>query len=479
MLLPAPIDLKEWFNDSVEDYLSIAPTSTSPQPVHVLNGFFHNALTGRRSARTAIDAVATRGGKWAKSAGDLRGRSVALPRSDHELARVRRALAGLVATDRAVFVTNASFQLAHLGLVTSDSTHFRLGALAAKLALGPGQAKDELRGVVARLREPQPNPHWAVEAVLAEPDSTDGLEVKTEVVDGSWVFASKHEGLARELGSLLRRVLLLLAKGADSLVSLQALAAAATWSGLVAYAQVPALAVRGGFVPLLCEAGAPGELPTLRASSANALNVIHGTFEEWLRVCLQKEVESRFNSQQPTREEAHEYLGECKAYALSGGSKKTHQQLPGIFDLWHRDGRSAQEAMANALQDGLIAGMGDKPRKWFSAVGRHCGLVGPRRGYPARFRVEVALVPTFVLAGMADDDGESVPFTEWLERLASRFGVFFGPHAVCRQMVPRASEEELERNAADLAALLASLGLARRYSDGVTEVLNPLRVWQK
>ena len=30
----------------------------------------------------------------------------------------------------------------------------------------------------------------------------------------------------------------------------------------------------------------------------------------------------------------------------------------------------------------------------------------------------------------------------------------------------------------DLAALLASLGLARRYSDGVTEVLNPLRVWQ-
>ena len=45
-------------------------------------------------------------------------------------------------------------------------------------------------------------------------------------------------------------------------------------------------------------------------------------------------------------------------------------------------------------------------------------------------------------------------------------------------MVPRASEEELERNASDLAALLASLGLARRYSDGVTEVLNPLRVWQ-
>ncbi len=478
MVLPAPINLKDWFNTSVEDFLSIAPTSTSPQPVHVLNGFFHNSLTGRRSARTAIDAVATRGGRWAKSADELRTRSVNFPRSDQDLAKIRRALAGLIAADRAVFVTNASFQIAHLGLVTSDSTHFRLGALAAKLALGPGGAGKELKAVLERLREPQANPHWALEAILAEPGSLDGIDVKPDVIDGSWVFSGQHEALANELGGLLRRVLSLLASGGDSLVSLQTLAMAATWSGLVAFAQIPALAVRGEFVPLLCEAGAPGDLPSLRASSANALNFVHSTFEEWLRVRLRLEVESLFGSQQPSKAEAHEYLGECSAYALSGGSKKTHEQLPGIFDLWHRDERSAQEAIANALQDGLIAGMGDKPRKWFSSVGRHSGLVGPRRGHPARFRVEVALVPTLVLAGLDDDDGAAVPFSEWLERLATRFGVFFGPHPICRQMVPRAAEEDLVRNSSDLAALLASLGLARRYSDGVTEVLNPLRIWQ-
>src|SRR5262249_36647074 len=150
------------------------------------------------------------------------------------------------------------------------------------------------------------NPHWAVEAVLAEPDSLDGVEVKADVADGSWIFDSDHEALARELGSLLRRVLSLLAGRADSLVTLQTLAAAATWSGLVAYAQVPALAVRGEFVPLLCEAGAPGELPTLRASSASALNVVHITFEEWLRVSLRREIESRFDSQQPTPDEARD-----------------------------------------------------------------------------------------------------------------------------------------------------------------------------
>ena len=269
MVLPAPIDLKDWFDVSIEDYLTIAPTSTSPQPVHVLNGFFHNALTGRRSARTAVDAVSTSGGKWARSAEELRSRSIVLPRSDHDLAKVRRALAGLIAADRAVFLNNASLQLAHLGLVTSDSTHFRLGALAAKLALGPGEATSQLEGVLARLRQPQANPHWAVEAALAEPGSTDGIEVKAAVVDQSWVFDERTQMLACELGGLLRRALSLLAGRADSLVSLPTLAVAATWAGLVAFAQVPALVLREQFVPVLCEAGAPGALPSLQIGRAS------------------------------------------------------------------------------------------------------------------------------------------------------------------------------------------------------------------
>ncbi len=332
--------------------------------------------------------------------------------------------------------------------------------------------------MLERLGQPQPNPHWAVQAVLAEPDSTADFGVKQDVVDESWVFDPENQALASELGGVLRRVLSLLAGGADSLVSLQTLAVAATWSALIAYAQVPSLEIRDKLLPLLAEAGAPGDLPSLRSASASALNLVHSSFEEWMRYGLSKEIEVRFGDKQPEREEAHTYLSECKAYALSGGSKKTHERLPKMFDIWFRDDRTAQEAMANALQDGLIVGMGDKPRKWFAAVGRHCGFVGPRRGHPARFRVEVALIPTLVIAGISDDDGESIPFAEWLDRLARRFGVFFGPHAECRQMVPRASEEELVQNSSDLASLLASLGLARRYSDGVTEVLNPLRLWQ-
>src|SRR3954454_18611614 len=236
MALPAPLDLKEWFNTNVEDFLGIAPTSTSPQPVHVLNGFFHTALTGRRAARSATDLVATKSGQWAKTADHVRARgSNSLTDSDHDLLHVRRATSGLVATDRAVFSGNASFQLAHLGLVTSDSTHFRLGALAARLALGPGGASRDLDALVRRLQTPQPNAHWAVEAVLSEPGANTDLQV-AELPDAKWWGEEDRcVSLASNLGATLRRSLQLAAGDADALLGLRTLAVSATWAGLVAY----------------------------------------------------------------------------------------------------------------------------------------------------------------------------------------------------------------------------------------------------
>lgn len=426
-----------------------------------------------------MEVVATKDGRWDRTAAQLREKTpINFPRDDHDLSRLRRAVAGLVASDRAVFRTNHSFQLAHLGLVSSDTTHFKLGQLGAQLLLHADNGESMLTESVKRLSVPQPNAQWAIQAVLAEPAATSEWRVELNPASGTWLSDPATREFGSHLSAFLGRVTQLLAGNCDVLLALQTLACSATWCGLLAFAQVSSLKARGVLQPLLCEAGPPGSLPTLRAASAASLNDVNTSFDEFLRTKLLEELASLFAGGVPTRDEAHEYLRSCKPYALSGGSRRTHELLPEIFDVWHTDGRSATEAMANALQDGLTASMGDKPRKWFSAVGRHCGFVGPRRGHPARFRVEVALVPSLVLAGLSTEDGESVPFTTWLERLGDRFGVFFGPGDVCRSMMPRASEDELEANAGELGLLLASLGLARRYSDGVTEVLNPLVMWQ-
>lgn len=479
MTIPAPLHLKDWFDQGLKPFLLLAPTSTSPQPVHVLNGLFHNSLSGRRAPRVAVDLVATKDGRWARTPAQVREKtSLTLPRDDHDLQRVRRAAAGMIATDRAVYTSNASFQTAHLGLVTSDSTHFDLGLLAAKLLLMDEEGRQLLEQAVHRLSLPQPNPYWALESVLSEAAVTTGLVVEPPQTGPSWIDDPRCETLASDLGGVLRRSLSLLAGRCDTLLALQTLASAATWTGLVAFAQVSSLLAREKQQVILCEAGAPGALPSLRTSAASALDAVNGSFEELLRLRLTAEVVDRFSGREPSPEEAHEFLQTCKPYALSGGSSKTFERLPENFDLWRQSGLPVFDSIAYTLQTGLIAAMGDKPRKWFSAVGRHCGFVGPRRGQVPRFRVEVSLIPTLVLAGISDGDGESVRYSTWLDRLSSRFGVFFGPRAETRAMVPRATEDDLEQNTSDLASLLASLGLARRYSDGVTEVLNPLHLWQ-
>jgi hypothetical protein len=46
-------------------------------------------------------------------------------------------------------------------------------------------------------------------------------------------------------------------------------------------------------------------------------------------------------------------------------------------------------------------------------------------------------------------------------------------------MPDRAPEEDLEHNRDLLSQVLAFVGLARRYSDGVTEVLNLSTLWRR
>ena len=66
----------------------------------------------------------------------------------------------------------------------------------------------------------------------------------------------------------------------------------------------------------------------------------------------------------------------------------------------------------------------------------------------------------------------------WLDRLVARFGLVFGPHPLARSMPDRAPEDDLERNRDLLSGLMSAVGLARRYNDGVTEVLNITHTWR-
>ena len=480
MILPAPIDLTAFFVERIQQFLVLTPTSNSPQPVHVLNGFFNNSLTGRRASKTAVDLIATKqGGEWAVGHRQLREKSaLRLPQDDHKLEKARRAVSALIGADRAVFTGGfASFQLAHLGLITSDSTHFKIGELASRLVLRGTEGRALVEELIRRLSTPQPNPHWALEAVLSDPGILDDLSVADPDPSAWWADEESCTEFADELTHLLSRSLALCVKATDSLLGLEILAVTATWVGLLVYSQVPSLCLGVGFVPLLTQASEPGFLNSVRASSGAVVERLDGTFGRWIASRLREEVEARFHSGYPEPEDAVEYVVASKPKKkLSGGSELSREQIDEIYRAWVHD-HSPSEALSFTLRDSLVAAHGNKSRDWFAAVGRHCGFVGPRRGLFPRLRAEVTLAPSLVMAGISEEDGESIPFEVWARRLADRFGILFGPNEISSGMSPRASEVELHDNQSELTTLLVSLGLARRFSDGITEILNPFDLW--
>ena len=481
MNLAAPIDLKTWFRTHVEDFLVLTPTSTTPQPVHVLNGFLHHSLSGRRAYKAAADFVAMRpSGGWAASNQDLRQKSpLTLPRDDIRLDSARRAVRSLVATDRAVFANGfASFQLAYPGLITSDASHFRIGELVARLVFRDSRGPELIEHLIDRLKEPQPNPHWAIEHVLSEPGVLDDVVVEAPAPIAWWADRPECDQLTQSLVDLMRRAMLLSVNARDSLIGLEILAVTATWVGLIVYAQVPSLMERHTFSDLLCEAGEPGSLPSVRTASNEAVINLDTQFQEFLFQQLVEEVRVIFGDVLPSDPDLIQFLAETdfKALKLSSGSVLNEAELGEIYSAWRAD-QTPQVALARALQEGITSAMGNKARDWFAAVGRHCGFVGPRRGHTVRLRSEVPLIPTLVLAGIDEGDDLFIPYDVWSRRLAERFGVFFGPHAARAQAALQASDEDLSINETNLQGLLASLGVARRYSDGVTEVMNPLIAW--
>lgn len=471
-------DLKVWFRGIVTEELGLQTVSRSPKPVHVLHGFFNRLTDGRRMTRLTADLVARRQGTWKVSQDEIRQRhdKILLPDSAEGLNDLRLALTALLTSDDAFFHNNNSSQLAHVGMTSSDPTHGDLGTLAASLVSTHTSSRIMVENAFERLQQPQPNPHWGVQQTLIMPEILQEWILR-DVIAPAWAEHPSTKDLWAHSADLLHKALEILT-GSDSLLGLQVVATTATWVGLLAYAQVPSLQTRNELTPLLMECTAPGAIGSLRNASHDQLIDCHTTFEVWLADRMQAKIEEDFGPSGPTnaKQVAH-YLSSHQPFELAGGEKKAKLQSERMYGSYTAAGQPPLQALASTLRDLCIMEMGNMHRDWFHSVGRHVGFVGPRRGQLARVRSEVNLLPALVLAGMPSEAVEGIPMVQWADEIAARFGLLIGPTAQARALHSAPSEEALLANSAELSRLLVEVGLARRYSDGVTEILDPRTLW--
>jgi hypothetical protein len=476
-------DLREWYSKHIVAGMGFQQVSTSPKPVHVLHGLLDQLYTGQRMTRLIEDLAARSNGLWKVSQDEIRVRhskAIHLPQGESDLDELRYGLAAVVASDDAFFRGFPSSQVAHIGMIGKDRTDGGIGRLAASIIGNDPESRALAQAMLDRLRSPQPNPHWPLQRTLIDESASEmwGLDDPIDLPD----LARQPGGAAPLFGEatcLLRRALSLVTE-CDSLFGLEVLSVAATWVSLLVYAQAPQLVLHGSLHPIVVECADPGQLTTVRDASAEQLNQLHAGFQEWVADLMIESSVQDFGSDRIIDHQAIHYLRTHTAYKLAGGKSPDKFDVDAIYDAYNTDSdRSEVESLGMALKDALILEMGDKNKDWFNAVGRNCGFVGPRRGRMPRARCEVAFLPVLLLAGLPDEPVESIAMADWLDNLFSRFGLVLGPlHSAMAAMDPRPSESDMTANQSELAHLLTGVGLAQQFSDGVTEVLDPRRLWK-
>ncbi|MGW2672551.1 hypothetical protein ACWC5F_31450 [Streptomyces sp. NPDC001272] len=486
------LDLTKWFEENVTSTLMFSTATTSADPVHVLNGFLAQCLTGPRAPKIANELVAKRSGTWAVGSEKLKASvkrapiPLQLPADGERLETVRNVLRELLATDSAVFPSQQSYQVAHPGFITNDPTGAGMGRLCASLLLEHADGQEDVLGLARRLCEPQPNPYWAVQsALLGEVDGESFSVAERSPVP--WVSDSQTENLARDLGLLLKRAVRLGSVAADSLDALKVLANAAEFACILTYAQVPSLQFSGELTPMLASVSADAD--TVRdASARGSVPVLHSVVDRWIASKLQVTVSDVLGPAVTDRKVVEDFLTSTIPYTRGAKEKRQERsrklvaKTPDVLGRFvaedSRVGEDLSGPAALVLLDLLRATMAQSYSQWFEHNARRCGFLAPRAGTTVkRFCVEAPLVTTLVLAATEEDETH-VPYDVWLARLHRKFGILVGPGPETRSMVPRATEADLEENREALAALLNRVGLARAYSDNTVEVLNPLRIWK-
>src|SRR4051794_31163685 len=123
MQVVAPVSLKDWFAEVVRGTLGFSPATTTPEPVHVLNGLLNACFAGGGRTKLATALVAKRYGRPppAEDVVPLAAGAappVEVPSDPADLEVARDAIRRLLAADKAVFPSTQSFQVAHASMIT-------------------------------------------------------------------------------------------------------------------------------------------------------------------------------------------------------------------------------------------------------------------------------------------------------------------------------------------------------------------------
>lgn len=477
-----------------DEDLGFNPTSNSTKPPHIANGLFRACIGETCDTRDVHKWVISDGRKDAVSSEDIvKDYSDILEKGKRENAanvkQFRYFLGEAFNQDNTLYpqynfsVMSISSHWMVKGRLNSEANigDFVFKILAKQLGGKRSPVIDLLREVLGKDSDDMTK---LIKPILVAHSEGEKRSVNNKIEypeDSEIHWDSCKERLRRGFDRLANNIVKTNEKN-NSLLVLRRIINFAMFSTFIYLTQGNAANYGGNIPPILLDAGA--DLESIKKASEQSYTLAKKTVEDFFINSIDKNLAEEIPSD--TENACKQWIeGMIFSRKNPEDEEKIKKAVNSYFYSFLEEEGSPRLALSRALQIALYTFdyKNNSPSAFCRVLGVRCGLIGPRgnRANIKRYLINSFTLETLTLSVLDTDDIEDgIEVKELSKKLISTYNILIGADAETEykvleqnniaQSTPGDLRGDLSLNAQYFANTYISLGMGKRYADGVTMI---------
>lgn len=471
------------------DYLGFAPTSNGTKPPHIANGLFRACLGETCKTTDVHEWLICEGKKNAVSSDKIIASYYQiLERGQMEkpsnIKDFRFLLHEIFNQDNTTYpsydfsVTTISSHWMVKKRVSSEAGigDFIFEILSKKIDGERSPAIDLLKTALSNDTDDMTK---LVKPIIAYPSETEKREVfEVEYPDDSEIKWDSCKESIRQGFDQLSKNIVLIEENKNSLLVLRRMVNYAVFASLLYLIHGNAAVFGGNRVPIVIDAG--GDVDSIKRASEQSFTAAKKSVEDYYINAIYQVISD--DIPYDTEIACKKWINEMVFTAIDK-EEEVKSAITSYFNSFLAEGDAPKYALSKALQIALYTFeyKNNSPSDFCRVLGVRAGLVGPKgnRANIKRYLVNSFTLETITLSAVSSDDLEDgIELKDLSEKLVRDYCILIGAdsdteysileEANIAQSTPGDLRGDLSLNAQKLANTYISLGLGKRYADGVT-----------
>lgn len=477
---------------SSDEFLGFVPTSNSTKPPHIANGLFRHCMGETCDTRDVHEWVFNENAKNSLSSEEILSKYVELFQNGanekiSNIKEFRFLLEEIFNQDNGAYAGAKNYAYS----VMTISSHWMIrGAVSSEGHIGDflfkilskqidGKRSFAIDIIQKALKNDKDDVTSLVKPIIAFPSEKGkrnamGVNYFDEI-DISW---DPCKQIIREGFDQLAKNVEIIGESKNSLLVLRRIINYSIFATFLYLIHCNHAIYGGEKPPIVIDAG--GDLESIKKASEQAYSSAKKAVEDFYANCIRKQLYTEI---------AEDSIEECKAwiegmtFSSSDREDLIKPALKCYFESFCGEENSAIKALSRALQIVLYTCeyKNSSPSDFCRVLGVRSGLIGPKgnRAKVKRYLTNSFTLETITLSALSVDELKAgLELKELSERLVEKYNVILGANSEAEyellvknniaQSTPGDLRGELSTNAQMLANTFISLGLGKKYADGVT-----------